>query len=108
MSLALFETMVANNQLHNGKIKLSHLYRQINEPVDIVTYICMHNWKETIVLKLEWINWKLEEFSVPHGIFFSWKDMFESIGQIEVILRADHIEEAVGSLEDALKYDSTG
>ena len=34
--------------------------------------------------------------------------MFESIGQIEVILRADHIEEAVGSLEDALKYDSTG
>ena len=71
--------------------------RRLQHPIYIVVVIGMHNWEETGLGKFGGICWEFEELSVSHGVFFHWKDVFEAIGQVEVVFGRDHVEEVVCS-----------
>lgn len=66
----------------------------------------MHNRNQALIAEFDGISRKFEEFSIPHWVFFSGEDVFESVGKVQVVLRAYQIHEGVRSLYNAPQNDS--
>lgn len=100
------DLVVADHQVDEGEVQAADPPRLVQHPVDVVVDVGVHDCQLAVLVELQRVSRELEQLAISERVLLGREDVLEAVGEVEVELGAEQVEDGAGALDDALQDDA--